>query len=107
MELGSQLTVKWDFPGGATGKEPACQYRRCQKHRFDLWLGKIPWGRAWHPTPVFLPGESPRTEEPRGLQPIQSQRIRIGWSDLTMHACNSEMKLNGSKLFCRRSGFNF
>ena len=20
--------------------------------------GKIPWRRAWHPTPVFLPGES-------------------------------------------------
>ena len=25
---------------------------------FDLWVGKIPWRRAWQPTPVFLPGES-------------------------------------------------
>ena len=25
-------------------------------------------GRAWQPTPVFLPGESLRTEEPDGLQ---------------------------------------
>ena len=33
------------------------------------WVGKIPWRRAWQPTPVFLPGESPwTTEEPRGLQ---------------------------------------
>ena len=24
----------------------------------DPWVGKIPWGRAWQPTPVFLPGES-------------------------------------------------
>ena len=24
---------------------------------FDLWVGKIPWRRAWQPTPVFLPGE--------------------------------------------------
>ena len=22
------------------------------------WVGKIPWGRKWQPTPVFLPGES-------------------------------------------------
>jgi len=26
--------------------------------RFDPWVGKIPWRRAWQPTPVFLPGES-------------------------------------------------
>ena len=24
----------------------------------DLWIGKIPWGREWQPTLVFLPGES-------------------------------------------------
>ena len=25
--------------------------------RFDPWVSKIPWRRAWQPTPVFLPGE--------------------------------------------------
>ena len=30
-------------------------------------LGRFPWRRAWQPTPVFLPGESPWTEEPGGL----------------------------------------
>ena len=24
----------------------------------DPWVGKIPWRKAWQPTPVFLPGES-------------------------------------------------
>ena len=24
---------------------------------FDPWVRKIPWRRAWQPTPVFLPGE--------------------------------------------------
>ena len=24
---------------------------------FDPWVGKIPWRRKWHPTPVFLPGK--------------------------------------------------
>ena len=28
----------------------------------NLWVGKIPWRRAWQSTPVFLPGESPQTE---------------------------------------------
>ena len=22
---------------------------------FDPWVGKIPWKKAWQPTPVFLP----------------------------------------------------
>ena len=25
---------------------------------FDPWVRKIPWRRAWQPTPVSLPGES-------------------------------------------------
>ena len=29
-----------------------------QETWFDPWIGKIPWRRAWQPTPVFLPGES-------------------------------------------------
>ena len=33
------------------------------------------WRRAWQPTPVFLPGESPWTEEPGGLQSMGSQRV--------------------------------
>ena len=28
------------------------------RNRFDPWVGKIPWWRKWHPTPVFLPRES-------------------------------------------------
>jgi len=37
------------FPGGASGKEPTCQYRN---------VGLIPWKKARQPTPVFLLGES-------------------------------------------------
>ena len=44
-------------PGGTSGKEPACQYRRHKICGFDPWVGKIPWRRAWQPTPVFLPAE--------------------------------------------------
>ena len=31
--------------------------RRCKKCGLDPWVGKIPWRREWHPTPVFSPGE--------------------------------------------------
>ena len=46
------------LPGGASGKEPICQCWSHKRLRFDPWVGKIPWRRAWQPTPIFLPGES-------------------------------------------------
>ena len=42
---------------------------------FGPWVRKIPWRRAEQPTPMFIPGESPQTEEPGGLQYIESQRV--------------------------------
>ena len=42
---------------------------------FDPWVKKIPWRRAWQPTPVFLPGESPWTEEPVGYGPWGSKEL--------------------------------
>ena len=46
------------LPGGASGKEPACQYRRCKSHRFDPWVRKNPWRNTWQSIPAFSPGES-------------------------------------------------
>ena len=37
-------------------KESTCQCRRRRSHRFNPWVGKIPWRRAWQFTPAFLPG---------------------------------------------------
>ena len=65
---------KWGFPGGRRDKEPACQCRRCKRHRVSPWVREDPWRRAWHPTPGSLPGESPRTKEPGGLQSTGSKR---------------------------------
>jgi len=31
------------------------RHKRC---RFDPWVGKILWRRAWQHAPIFLPGES-------------------------------------------------
>ena len=55
--------------------------------RFDPWVGKIPWRRPWQPTPVFLLGESPGTEEPGRWRSMESQRVIHDWSGLArMHA---------------------
>ena len=43
------------FRGGASGKEPACQYRRHKQHGFNPLVWKIPWRRAWQPTPLENP----------------------------------------------------
>ena len=48
---------------------------RCRRPRFDPWIGKMPWRRERKPPPVFLPTESPRTEEPGGLQSMGLQRV--------------------------------
>ena len=36
---------------------------------WETWVRKIPWRRAWQPTPVFLPGESPGQETLVGYTP--------------------------------------
>ena len=52
---------------------------QCGRPGFNPWVGKIPWRRAWQPTPVFLPGESSWTEEPVELQSMGSQRVWYNW----------------------------
>ena len=60
----------------SSGKESSCQFRRFKRCRLYPWIGKIPWRRKWQLTPVFLPGESPWTEELGRKQSVGSQRVR-------------------------------
>ena len=64
---------------------PQISHSLCESPGFNPWVGKIPWRRAWHPTPVFLPGESPRTEEPGGLQ-SRGCRVRHDSAHRTSHS---------------------
>ena len=68
----SDTTEQQHFFRWVSGKAYAHPCRTC---RFSPWVGKIPWRRKWQPTPVFLPGESPWTGEPSGLQSVGSQRV--------------------------------
>ena len=53
----SVVTLIFGLPGGASAKNlPAnAGDKRCS---LNPSVGKIPWRRAWQPTPVFMPGES-------------------------------------------------
>ena len=54
------LSKFWEiggFPGGTSGKEPACKWRRRGRCRFSPWVRKIPWRRKWQPTRILLPGK--------------------------------------------------
>ena len=48
------------FPSGSVVKKKKKSAYRAGHivDSFDPWVRKIPWRRAWQPTPLFLPGES-------------------------------------------------
>ena len=68
-----QASSDWVYertqPGGASGKELACQSKRSKRRRFNSWIRKIPWRGQWQPTPVFLPGESHGHKSMAGYSP--------------------------------------
>ena len=125
---------KVGFPGGTSGKESTCQWRklkRCWLNPLGLerspgegngnplkyshlgnpmdrgtlqatvhgvsrvghdWvtftsLGKIPWRRAWQPTPVLLPGESHEQRSLEGYSPWSRKDLKNSWSYLVFLKC--------------------
>ena len=55
---------------------------RCKRQGFHPWVGKIPWRRAWQPTPVFLPGESHGLRALAGMGSTGLHRVGHDRSDL-------------------------
>ena len=53
------MSTTWVYglPGDSVTKNPAA-VQESRRHGFDPWVRKIPWRRAWQPTPVFLSAES-------------------------------------------------
>ena len=65
---------------------------QCKTPKLDLWVGKISRRRAWQPTPVFVPGGSSWTAEPRGLQSTGS--LAKSQARLSNRACTPDHKLS-------------
>ena len=74
------------FPGGASGKESTCQGRRPKRREFSPWVGKIPWRRAWQPTPVFFL-ENPMDRGAWRATVHGVAKSRTGLKRLSTHAC--------------------
>ena len=55
------------FPGGSLIKKRI--RLQCRRRRSDLWVGKMPWRRAWQPTLAPLPGESHGQRSLMGYSP--------------------------------------
>ena len=76
-----QVLTPLGFPDGFSGKETACQYRRCG---FEPWAGKIPpGGRNGNPHQYSYLKKIPWTEEPGRLHSPQGGKE---W-DATEHTC--------------------
>ena len=69
----SEVCVFRSFQGGSVVKESTCQYRR---FGFDPWVGKTPVEKEMATHSSFLAWEIPWTEEPGGLQSMESHRVR-------------------------------
>ena len=69
------------FPDGSGGLSICLQYRR---PGFDPWVRKIPWRKAWQPTPVFLPGESQGQKRLSGYSPW-GQKVSYTSEQLSTH----------------------
>ena len=85
-----KLRIPWQsrdqqgFPDNTSGTEPAWQCSRCRRCGFDPWVGKIPWRRAWQPTPVFLHGKSHGQRSLAGYS-LWSHK-RVGQNLVTKHS---------------------
>ena len=78
------VTYVFGMKCGTSGKELACQYRKHERSRFDLWVRKIPWRRAWQPTPVFLPGNFHGQKSLAGYNPW-GHRVIHDWVSTHTH----------------------
>ena len=104
---GIYLSIYLSFPGGASGNEPACQCKSLKRHKFDPWVRKISWRKAWQPIPVFFLENSMY----RGAWWATVHGVTKSWtqmSDFTFtfhfHALEKEMATHSSVLAWRIPG---
>ena len=86
-----------------SGKDFACQCRRCKRHGFYPWGGKITQRRKWQPTLVFLPGKFHRQRSLVDYGPwITKSRTQL--SDL---ACTHTVPLYNVIKLCHERCYSF
>ena len=71
--------INLHFPNGFLDSSNGKDCLQCGRPGFDPWVGKIPWRRAWQPTPIFLPGEFHGQRSLAGYSPW----VAKGWTRLS------------------------
>ena len=80
--------IFYGLPRWLSGKESACQCRRCRRWGFHPWVRKIPLRRKWQSTPVFLPGK------------FHGQRSLKGYSPQVHKESDTTERARAHTLFC-------
>ena len=70
----------------------------------DPWVGKIPWGKEWHPTPILLLGESHGQRSLAGYSPWGHKEL-----DTTEPLTLMQAAITACNLYCvcRHDDFHF
>ena len=77
-------------------KELTCKCRRHERWGFHPWVRKIPWRRAWQPTPLFLLGESHGQKSLVGYSPWGHKELDM--TEATTHTGRPRVRKSG--IFC-------
>ena len=83
--------LPWSLPWWLSGKDSACQCRRCWRCRFKTGSGRSP-GRGMAIHSSILTWRIPWTEEPGSLQSIGSQRVGHHWACTQNQPWNIDLK---------------
>ena len=92
IRFGAHPNPIWGVPGGTSVEKPICQCRRHERPGFDPWVGKIPWRRAWQPTPVLLPGKSHGQRSLAGYSPQGCKELDM--TEMTEHTQSNMTLMN-------------
>ena len=71
---------------GITGQEHTCKSRRHKRCKFNPWVRKIPWRRAWTHTQLYLPEESHGQKSLVGYSPQGCKESDM--TEATKHTCS-------------------
>ena len=74
--------IEIGFPVSASCRESACRCRPCKRCGFYPRVRKVPWGRKWQCTPVFLLGK------------FRGQRVLVGYSPRSHKESDTTERLN-------------
>ena len=78
-----------------TQKQKPCQCRRCQRHRFDPWVRKIPGGGHTNPL-QYSCLENPMDRGPCGaaVHGVTHSRTQLKWFSMHTHIDSPEDKIS-------------